>query len=271
MPGASANWNVAGNELFQPDVSFWWSRHGGVFVQKRMADLPREERPYEKCLSNGPSSLSDAELLAVIIRTGARGEGSLELARKVLELSPMGDGILGIYHASLEELMSIKGVGLVKAMQLKCVAELAKRIRQATARERLSFLQPGQIADFYMEELRHEEQEKIILLMLNTKSQLIGEKVLSVGTVNASLISPREIFMEALRHGAVNIILLHNHPSGDSTPSRDDVRFTDRIRQCGELMGIHLLDHIVIGDNNYTSFMEDSRLGNPEGDEKIGH
>ncbi len=234
---------------------------------KRMSDLPEDERPYEKCFKYGPSVLSDAELLAVIIRTGAKGEQSIELARKILHLSKLCNGILGIYHSSIEELMNIKGIGKVKAVQLKCVAELAKRFRQASVKDKLSFREPRIIAEYYMEELRHEEQEKLMLLMLDTKSQLIRERVLSIGTVNASLISPRETFVEALKNGAVYIILLHNHPSGDPTPSREDIRLTNRMRQCGELLGISLLDHIVIGDNNYTSFLEEAMLCDREGDE----
>lgn len=236
-------------------------------MNRRMSELPEDERPYEKCFKSGPSVLSDAELLAVIIRTGAKGEQSVELARKILQLSKSCNGILGICRISIEELMGIKGIGKVKAVQLKCVAELAKRIRQASVKDMLNFKEPGIIAEYYMDELRHEERERLLLLMFNTKNQLIREKLLSVGTVNAALISPREVFLEALKYGAVNIILLHNHPSGDSTPSREDIRLTNRMRQCGELLGINLLDHIVIGDNNYTSFLEKAMLCDREGDE----
>lgn len=223
---------------------------------KRMSDLPPQERPYEKCFEHGPQALTDAELLAVIIRTGAKGERSLDLARQILHLSKSCNGILGIYHSSLEELMRIKGVGRVKAVQLKCVAELAKRISRARAQERLSFQEPASVAEYYMEELRHEEQEKLLLLMLNTKSSLIRDKVMSTGTVNASLVSPREIFIEALRYNAVYIIMVHNHPSGDAHPSREDIHLTERVRQCGMLLGIELMDHIIIGDNEYVSFRE---------------
>lgn len=222
----------------------------------RMSDLPAQERPYERCFQSGPEVLTDAELLAVIIRTGAKGERSLDLARKVLQLSKSCNGILGIHHSSIEELMQIKGVGKVKAVQLKCVAELAKRLSRASARERLSFQEPDSIASYYMEELRHEEQEKLLLLMLNTKGSLIRDKVMSTGTVNASLVSPREIFIEALRYNAVFVILVHNHPSGDASPSREDIHLTERVRQCGMLLGIELMDHIIIGDNEYVSFRE---------------
>lgn len=242
---------------------------GGIVfnMNKRMSDLPEDERPYEKCFKYGPSVLSDAELLAVIIRTGAKGEQSLELARKILQLSKSCNGLLGLYHSTIEELMQIKGIGKVKAVQLKCITELAKRYRQASVKETFSFEEPAGVAEYYMEQLRHEEQEKTLLLMLNTKSKLIKEKILSVGTVNASLISPREVFVEALKCSAVNIILLHNHPSGDATPSFDDIKITNRIRRSGEILGIKLLDHIIIGDNTYTSFLESNILCDLEGEE----
>lgn len=227
----------------------------------RMCDLPVDDRPYEKCIKNGAASLSDAELLATILRTGAKGEKSIDLARNVLQLSNSCNGILGIYHSSIEELMKINGIGRVKAVQLKCVAELAKRFNKAVREERLLFNEPESIARYYMEELRHEECERLMLIMLDTKNRLIKETVLSIGTVNASLVSPRELFIEALKTGAVNIIMLHNHPSGDCMPSREDIILTKQIRKCGNLLGIKLLDHIIIGDNKYMSFVEQKMIG----------
>lgn len=238
-----------------------------MYNNVRMCELPEDERPYEKCLKRGAQALTDAELLAVIIRTGAKGEKSIDLARNILQLSKSCNGILGIYHSSIEELMQIKGVGKVKAIQLKCVAELAKRFNKAVRKEKLSFVEPKSIADYYMEELRHEEKEKLLVLMLDSKNRLIKEEILSIGTVNASIVSPRELFIEALKSGAVNIILLHNHPSGDCTPSKDDILLTKRIRKCGNMLEIKLLDHIIIGDNIYMSFLEESMLGCLEGDE----
>lgn len=227
----------------------------------RMCDLPADERPYEKCIKYGAKALSDAELLAAILRTGAKGEKSVDLARNILQLSKSCNGILGIYHSSIEELMQIKGVGKVKAVQIKCVAELSKRFNKAMCQERLSFDEPYSIAQYYMEELRHEECERLLLLMLDTKNGLIKDTVISIGTVNASLVSPRELFIEALKAGAVNIILLHNHPSGDASASREDIILTKQIGKCGNLLGIKLLDHIIIGDNKYMSFREQKMLG----------
>ena len=156
--------------------------------------------------------------------------------------------------------MSIPGVGTVKAIQLKCIGELSRRMARQKAKERLSFNAPDTIAEYYMEELRHLEQEVLLCMMLDTKNHLLGEKRMFLGTVNASLVSPRELFLEALRYQAVNIILVHNHPSGDPTPSREDVLITQRVHQGGELIGIHLLDHIIIGEHTYMSFREKESL-----------
>ena len=223
---------------------------------KTMKSIPKEERPYEKCLAMGAEGLSDAELLAVILRTGSKGESALELSRKVLAQHGEGNGLLGIYHMSISDLMRVKGLGKVKAVQLKCVAELSKRIARRTFSEGVSFKDPVAVARYYMEELRHQEQEVLILAMLSSKGRLIKDTVVSKGTVRSSLISPREIFIEAMRHQAVSIILLHNHPSGIPDPSKEDILLTERVREAGKLLGIELLDHIIIGDCQAVSMRE---------------
>ena len=225
-----------------------------------MKQLLKEDRPYEKCLCYGAKSLSNAELIASILRTGTKGLNSLELARILLDSSCGDDGLLNIHHLTLDKLKSIKGIGTVKAVQILCLSELAKRLAKATAKEGLVFTLPSTIADYYMEEMRHQKQEFMKLLMLNTKSMLIGETDISKGTVNASLISPRELFIEALEKEAVSIILIHNHPSGDPTPSSQDILLTKRVKDAGSLIGIELLDHIIIGNNCYKSFAEEKLL-----------
>ncbi len=215
---------------------------------------PEAERPYEKCLKKGPESLSDSELLAVILRSGTAGLDCVEVASEVLKLSKAPyEGLLGLYHLSLPELMKIPGIGQVKGVQLQCIGELSVRLASMQAKERLVFGQPDTVADFYMERFRHEERESLLCVMLDTKNRFLTEKVITTGTVNASLVSSRELYLEALRQGAVNILLLHNHPSGDPTPSRDDILVTQKIYQAGELLDIHLLDHIIIGDRSYIS------------------
>lgn len=213
--------------------------------------------PYEKYLKLGAQQLSDAELLAVILRTGTVGEDTVSIANKVLSLPcDRQSGILGLHHISLKELMSIRGIGQVKAIKLKCIAELSSRIAQQTAKKTLQMTDPATVADYYMERLRHFEREKVLLLMTDNRNRLIAEHILSEGTVNASLISPREVFLIALRYGAVYIMLLHNHPAGDPAPGRQDIAVTERIKKAAELIEIPLIDHIIIGDKKYFSFKE---------------
>lgn len=223
-------------------------------------DMAKGERPYEKCLHYGAESLTDVELLAVLLRTGTKGMNSLDLARSILTTASGEESILNIHHLTLQKLKKIRGIGTVKAVQILCLSEFAKRLAMTSAKEGLVFNLPSSIADYYMEEMRHYEQEHVKLLMLNTKSKLVGESDISKGTVNASLVTPRELFIEALECNAVSIILLHNHPSGDPTPSRDDILLTKRVKDAGDLIGIELLDHIIIGNNCYISFAEEKLM-----------
>ena len=226
-------------------------------LTKTMKQYPKEDRPYEKCYFKGPEALSEAELLAVIIRSGTKGETSLDLAREILSLS---GGLLGLIHFQAPQLTSIKGIGPVKAVQLLCIAELSKRIARSSFPENVIFHSPQVIADYYMERLRHMEQEIMLLCALNTKNKLLKDIMVFKGSVRESLIMPREIFLEALKYQAVSVVLLHNHPSGDPTPSRADISVTRRLRECGEILGIPLLDHIIIGDNQYISLKEQGIL-----------
>lgn len=212
-------------------------------------------RPYEKCLALGAEGLSDSELLAVILRTGTSGIDATGLAARIFEVSEE-KGLLGLTGITVPELMSIKGVGKVKAIQIKCICELSRRMAKQTAEKKLDFISPESIAEYYMQDLRHLDREHMILVMLDTKCRLLHDCVLSVGTVNASLVTPREVFTEALRFHAVSIVLLHNHPSGDAQPSKNDIVVSRRISEAGALLGINLMDHIIIGDNTYTSLKE---------------
>lgn len=225
-----------------------------------MKEMAEEERPYEKCLRYGAGRLSNVELLAVLLRTGTKGMNSLELAKSILEAPSGEESLLNIHQITLQKLKRLRGIGKVKAVQILCLSELAKRLAKASAKEGLVFHLPVTIAEYYMEEMRHQKQEHMKLLMLDTKSKLLGESNISKGTVNASLVSPRELFIEALDCGAVSIILLHNHPSGDPTPSQADILFTKRVKEAGELIGISLLDHIIIGNNCYISFAEQNMI-----------
>ena len=211
-------------------------------------NLPVSEQPYEKCLKSGAASLSDAELLAVIIRCGTNGSSSTEVAKQVL--SKRTGNLLGLYQMSLKELQEVPGIGKVKAIQLKCIAELSKRIAQTGRQQAVVMQNAFSVADYYMEQLR----------MFDTKCHLIADSILSIGTVNASLISPREIFLKAFEYHAVHVILVHNHPSGNPLPSRQDIEVTRKIVEGGRLLGIELADHIIIGDKKYFSFKEQEML-----------
>lgn len=216
----------------------------------------REERPYEKCEQYGAENLTDAELLAVLLRTGTKGENSLQLAKRILHPDFAQEGILNIHQWSMEQLLGVKGIGRVKSIQILCLSELAKRLSKAEAQSGLNFSAPETIAQYYMEDMRHKKKEEMKLLLLNSKTKLIGESELSLGTVNTTLVSPREVFVEALRRNAVAVILLHNHPSGDPTPSKQDVLITRRVTEAGRLIGVELLDHIIIGDNCFISLRD---------------
>ena len=225
-----------------------------------MKQLPPQMQPYEKCVSYGPEFLTDAELIACIIRSGTKEYTSVALAERLLNMRKGKDGLAGLCSLGFEELTDVSGIGTVKAVQILCVFELAKRMSRQQAKKALNFSEPESIADYYMEDFRHKEQENLLLLLLDNKSNLLGEKLVFTGTVNASIVSPREIYLEALKFHAVGIILLHNHPSGDPTPSDADRRITRKVRDAGSLLDIPLLDHIIIGDKNYVSFHEEGYL-----------
>ncbi len=222
-----------------------------------MKETQKQNLPYERFLRFGPENLTESELLAIILRTGTREKSALQLAEEILNRARYPkEGLLGLYDISLNELQEINGIGLVKAVKIKCLTELAKRMNVAKAQEGILFTNSGAVAAYFMEKLRHRQTECVILACLDAKGQLIEEKKLSEGSVRMSLISPREVFLAALESKAVNILLVHNHPSGDPHPSPADRELTENVRDAGERMDIPLLDHIIIGDNSYFSFKE---------------
>jgi len=218
-------------------------------------------RPYEKFLRFGAENLTESELLAVILRTGNKEWDAEGLAAHILEVASYGkEGLPGLHNLSMEQLLQIKGIGKVKAIQIKCVMELCTRMARSKAKKNLVFNRSSSVADYYMEYLRHKTKECVVLLMLDAKGHMLKETEISVGTVCASLLSPREVFVEALKAEAVHIILLHNHPSGDPTPSKEDMTVTAHIAELGQKLDIPLMDHIIIGDNKYISFKEQGYL-----------
>lgn len=225
------------------------------------------ELPYEKFMQKGAESLTDAELLAILLRTGPLPDENapqahkecpaLALAEQVLAL-PKGakSGLCGLTQLSHVQLQNVKGIGEVKAVRICCVTELARRIALGQRRELTAFPDPESVAAYCRPMFAGEDAgvEKTVLLLLDGKGRLIHERVLSVGTVNSAPVSPREVFLQALKYQAVFFMLLHNHPSGDVTPSREDIELTKRLADAGEMMQLMLLDHIIISDSESFSF-----------------
>lgn len=220
-------------------------------------DLPIEQRPYDKCLMYGPEQLTNKELLAAILHTGSAGLNVLETSERILKKCQEKGGLCGLYRLTIPELTKIPGIGPAKAARIQCIGELSRRMASSSAPKARRFFSPADIADFYMERLRHQEQEVVWCLMLDTKNAFLGERLISMGTVNKSLLSPREIYQAALSCSAVSIVLVHNHPSGDPTPSREDLEVTKTIAEAGNILGIPLLDHLVIGDGCWANMLEE--------------
>ena len=226
----------------------------------KIKELPESERPYEKCEKYGASVLSDSELLAIIIKSGNRNERSTDLASRILMMKEARYGINVLNHVSMKELCSIKGIGRVKAIQLMAVAELSKRMAEDIKREGITFEDSDSIAGFYMEKMRHLEREQTRLLLFDMRMKLISDIEIFKGTVGRSFMEPREILIEALKADAVSFVLLHNHPSGDPTPSKADIEITKRMKSAGDLVGIKLKDHIIIGEKRYVSLKSTGEL-----------
>ncbi len=231
-----------------------------MFEKTSSAQMPIFERPYEKFSRLGVHALSDEELLAIILRTGSKKEDALHLASRILLSNQEYNGLLNLNHLTFNELMKLDGIGQVKATQILCLSEITRRMAKATRKDGVHLLSPDSVASYYMEDMRHLTTEQILLVLLDSKSKILGDKIISSGTVNASLLAPRELFIYALKNGAVNIILLHNHPSGDPSPSTEDLSVTKRVKEAGVLIGIKLMDHLIIGDNKYVSLKEQGLL-----------
>ncbi len=229
----------------------------GIEDRLRVKDLPEDERPYERLEKFGANMLSNAELLAIIIKTGTRRETSIDVAKRLLKKDEEGIGLAFLNHISLEELTGIKGIGKVKAIQLKALAELSKRISSTRRGAEVVIKSPEDVSQYLMGEMRCLAQEEFRILLLNTKNCVTKMCTIAVGGLNASYVEAREIFKEPVRTGAASIILVHNHPSGDPSPSRDDILLTRRAAEAGAIMGIKVLDHIVIGGGTYSSLKEE--------------
>lgn len=232
----------------------------------KLKELPNSERPYEKMQMYGAKFLSNSELLAIIIKTGTQEETAVELAQKVLTMqnTKEEENLRFLQEISIEEFMQIKGIGKVKAIQLKAMCELAKRMARPIHDLNCTITFPEDIAKLMMEELRYEKREVVKVILLNTKN--IVQKIIEVGVGSTSLavIEPKDVLVDAVKMGIPKIILVHNHPSGDPTPSKADMELTQKMEKASQLLGIQLLDHVVIGDGKFTSIFLIRRIGQNE-------
>lgn len=214
-------------------------------------------RPRERLLAFGEKSLSDQELMAIILRTGSREKNVLHLAGYLLSYF---ETLFELKQATIEELCSIKGIGVVKAIELKAMIELGNRITTAKQEKHGKVISSQSIGEMMMSELGDIQQEKLVAVYLNTKHEIIRKETIFIGSLNQSIAHPREIFRGAVKVSAAKLILSHNHPSGDTSPSPNDISFTERMQECGDMMGIELLDHIIVGNSSYYSLKEEGLM-----------
>jgi len=217
----------------------------------KISNLPKTSRPRERFLELGPNSLSDAELFALILRTGNKNENIIEISNKLLSIYSLEE----LQNCSLIELQKIKGIGEAKAMQLSSMFELFKRM-QNQFKEKIKISSAKQVFELFKNKLKDKKQEHFYILLLDTKNKVIKQEKISSGILDASIVHPREIFNPAIKNSSSRIILVHNHPSGDPTPSKEDLEITKNLIQAGELLGIEILDHIIIGENTFWSYIE---------------
>ncbi|ASV68833.1 DNA repair protein RadC [Cytobacillus sp. FSL W7-1323] len=216
-------------------------------------DFPQDEKPRERLMQSGPESLSNHELIAILLRTGTKNESVLQLSNRLLTKF---DGLRLLKDASLSEITEVKGIGQAKAIQIMAAVEIGRRMANLTFDERYSIRSPEDAANYVMNEMRFLSQEHFVCLYLNTKNQVLSKQTIFIGSLNASIVHPREVYKEAFRQSAASIICLHNHPSGDPTPSREDIDVTKRLTECGKIIGIDILDHIIIGEKKFVSLKE---------------
>lgn len=218
-------------------------------------DLPISERPREKLCKYGAGSLSNSELIAIIIRTGHKKDTALDLANRILRLD--SNGLAHLTNVTLEELMEISGIGECKAAQILSAIEIGRRLNRWGSKEKMRVTSPKVLFELLTDEMKFLKKEHFKIAILDTKNQIISIENISVGTLNASIVHPRDVFSISIKKNANAIILIHNHPSGDTSPSKEDVNVTYRLIEAGDILGIKVLDHIIIGDNNYMSFKEE--------------
>lgn len=226
--------------------------------QPTIRELPQGERPRERLKEYGAKHLSNTELVAILLRTGMQGENVLSLSSRVLM---QFDGLAGLGRSTVGELCAIKGLSEAKACQLLAALELGRRSVSQSPEERVSINSPQDVVNLLMAEMSLLEQEHLKVLLLNTKNELMSSQDIYVGNVNSSVVRPAEVIRPAVRENAPSIIVVHNHPSGDPTPSKEDVSITKDLAAAGKLLGVELLDHVIIGNRNRFVSLNEKRLG----------
>jgi DNA repair protein RadC len=221
---------------------------------RSIKDWPADDRPREKLLSRGPGVLSDAELLAIVLRTGQKGASALDHGRTLMER--FGD-FRELATAGVGDLCQVKGLGPAKAAQILAALEIAKRYGERTFHIGEPFRGSGDVYAHFRERLGSEKREHFYAVLLDNKHRKIKDVAVSQGSLTASIVHPRDVFTPVVRESAAAVIFVHNHPSGDPTPSKEDIEITRRLREVGEIMGVRVLDHIVVGDGRYVSFVDD--------------
>jgi DNA repair protein RadC len=219
----------------------------------RIRELPADERPRERLIHHGADALSPTELLAILLRTGNEQRSATGLAEHLLSEF---HGIRGVARATVTELAAVHGIGPAKAAQIKAAIEFGRRLVAASPEERPKVRSPRDIYDLLGPTLRDEKREHFIAVLMDTKGGVMRQRTVSVGDLSSSLVHPREVFAEAIRYSAASIIVAHNHPSGDPSPSPEDAAVTRRLVEAGEILGIEVLDHIVVGDGRWVSLKE---------------
>lgn len=218
----------------------------------RILDMQKDERPRERLIKNGPSALSDSELLAIILRTGSKQENVINLSQRILKEY----NIKQLSQVNLAQLMKVHGIKESKAAQIAACFEIARRLESFEEVKKPKISSPEDVYRRVYPRMREQKKEMFIELCLDTKNQIIREDIISVGSLNANIVHPREVFKLALAESAAHIIVAHNHPSGDPTPSREDIEITKKLAETGNIMGITVLDHVIIGDGRHFSMKE---------------
>ena len=223
-----------------------------------LKNIPYSEQPREKLINKGVSFLSTSELIAILLRTGTKRNSALDIATSIVNQYDFD--LSDLHHLTIEELCQIDGIGESKACQLLAAIELGKRVKQPSVIRKTKITSPSDVVNYFSAELSALNVEKFIVVLLNTKNEIINWEIISIGSLNASIVHPREVFNRAIKRSASSILVIHNHPSGHVDPSREDISITERLSEVGKIVGIPLVDHIIIGKGRHYSFKEENLL-----------